>query len=255
MLVKMECPQCGAPLEMDETATHMFCMYCGTRIENLAQKVEISHTGTVVHKIDRTGEPNLYIKYTSVNPVIPMVLRIESTNQKSTIMSGQDLSFRLAPGHQRLIIKIGPKNYARDIYIPESNEPVNVYASWNRVSQITIDQPQPSTPVTGYTRQTPQAVQPAVQQIVQPVVQQPVVQQQVIQQTIVQQKPEKAHSTVLGIMGFILSLTMYLSPVGVILCILDLVQNKKGCKHGLARAGLVIGIIFSIALVYSVFKR
>ena len=96
VLVKMECPQCGAPLEMDESATHIFCKYCGTKIENIAQRVEISHSGTVVHKIDRTGEPNLYVKFTSVNPVIPRVLRIESTNQKSTIMSGQDLSFRLS---------------------------------------------------------------------------------------------------------------------------------------------------------------
>ena len=103
MLMTMVCPQCGAQLQMDESEKFMFCSHCGTRIENIAQKVEIkqdinvNYGGTVIHKQDRSGEPNLYISYSSTDTRVPMVIRLVSTNQKSTFISGQKLSFRLAP--------------------------------------------------------------------------------------------------------------------------------------------------------------
>ncbi len=57
--------------------------------------------------------------------------------------------------------------------------------------------------------------------------------------------------SVLGIIAFILSLTGYGSFIGVPLAIVDLVRQKKDeeHKHGLAIAGLVIGIVMLLVLV------
>lgn len=42
MLITMKCPSCGSNLEVDATREFMFCQYCGTKIMNAAEKVEIS---------------------------------------------------------------------------------------------------------------------------------------------------------------------------------------------------------------------
>ncbi|MBQ8572352.1 MAG: zinc ribbon domain-containing protein [Ruminococcus sp.] len=47
MLVTMKCPSCGANLEIDNTREFMFCQYCGTKIANIAEKVEVSGTVTL----------------------------------------------------------------------------------------------------------------------------------------------------------------------------------------------------------------
>lgn len=62
--------------------------------------------------------------------------------------------------------------------------------------------------------------------------------------------------SVLGIIAFILSLTGYGSFIGVPLAIVDLVRQKKDVehKHGLAIAGLVIGIVMLLVLVPGLFR-
>ena len=238
MLMKMICPQCGAQLEMDVTDSFMYCKYCGTRIENVAQKIEIkqdvnvNYGGTVIHKHDRSGEPNLYISYTSVNPQVSMVIRLVSTNQKTTVISGQKLSFRLLPGNHVIVLKIGKINYNRTVYIPENNEPVNIYASWNGRAQITIDQPQPETQVNT----TPIASLKTVGV-----------------NTVNDQN--SMHHTVLGIVGFIFSVLMITAPVGMVLCLIDLIKKEPGKKKGLSIAGLVVGVVVVFALIISLFTK
>ena len=54
MLVKMTCPQCGASLDMDDSKEFMFCQFCGTKIANLAEKVDVTLSGSVA--IDESGK-------------------------------------------------------------------------------------------------------------------------------------------------------------------------------------------------------
>ena len=84
---------------------------------------------------------NLYITYNTINSNVGMVTRIVSDGTKHTYSNGQTFAFRLAPGCQTIILKIGKKNYSRDIVIHPSNSPVRIYASYNGRAQISIDQP------------------------------------------------------------------------------------------------------------------
>lgn len=54
MLVKMVCPQCGANLEMEDDRDVMFCTFCGTKIANVAEKVNVNLSGKV--EIDESGK-------------------------------------------------------------------------------------------------------------------------------------------------------------------------------------------------------
>lgn len=42
MLVTMKCPSCAADLQIDDSRDFMFCQYCGTKIANLAERVQVS---------------------------------------------------------------------------------------------------------------------------------------------------------------------------------------------------------------------
>lgn len=54
MLVKMTCPQCGASLDMDDSKEFMFCQFCGTKIANITEKVDVTLSGSVA--IDESGK-------------------------------------------------------------------------------------------------------------------------------------------------------------------------------------------------------
>lgn len=54
MMVVLTCPNCNAQMEIEENRQFVFCQYCGTKIANLAQKVELS--GQV--NLDRSSEIN-----------------------------------------------------------------------------------------------------------------------------------------------------------------------------------------------------
>ena len=145
MLFNMKCPSCGATMQFDSSRAFMFCTYCGSKVANIAEQININQqlnvSGTVVHVQDRSSDPNLYISYNTNNPSVNMVTRIVSTGVKNTYVNGQTLSFHLAPGRQTIVLKIGKKNYNREIVIPSNNAPVRIYASFNGRAQISIDQP------------------------------------------------------------------------------------------------------------------
>ena len=89
----------------------------------------------------RSDEPNLYISFNTTDPSVGMVTRIVSTGVKNTYINGQTLSFHLAQGSQTIVLKIGSRNYNRNIVIPPDHSPVRIYASYNGRAHITIDQP------------------------------------------------------------------------------------------------------------------
>ena len=146
MIYKMICPQCSAPLEMEDTKEFMFCRFCGTKIANLAQRVEINQqvnvSGTVVHVTDRTNEPNLIISYSSANPAVQMQVTIQCIGiKKALLMNGQNMSFRLPDGINIIAVKIGKINYKREVVINSAKGPVRFYASWAGHAHINIDAP------------------------------------------------------------------------------------------------------------------
>lgn len=152
MLVKMVCPQCGASLEADDTREFLFCNYCGTQIMNAAQRYEVTQNvnvgGTVVHRYDNAGKPNLIVNFTSTHPAVGLKMRFVYNKQLSYLLNGQTMSFHMPYGQQSIVLKIGKINYNRTVYFPEDNAPVTIYASWNKRAHITIDQPpyQPPAP-------------------------------------------------------------------------------------------------------------
>lgn len=59
---------------------------------------------------------------------------------------------------------------------------------------------------------------------------------------------QKTTNSWMGILAFILAFFGFTSPVAIILGILDIVL-KKGRRHALAIWGIILGVVFSIALI------
>lgn len=243
MLFNMKCPSCGAIMQFDDTKETMFCPYCGGKVTNVAEQVNINQnlnvSGTVMHVQDRSNDPNLYISYNTNNPAVGMVTRIVTTGVKNTYVNGQTQSYHLNQGPHTVVLKIGKRNYNRNIVIPPDNSPVRIYASFNGHAQIAIDQPnvpivQNSVPVGA---QTPTSVQSqtsaAPQAHVQPV-----------------QNPGKPKSP-LSILSFVLSLTYYLSWAGAGLGAVEtfVLDKKKEKNHVFSYIAIGIGSFLTLALI------
>ena len=136
-----QCSKCGTKFDQSKKSEGFrFCSYCGGPIIIVTERVQANGArGSNVR--DTSNDPNLYISYTSINADVLMVTRIVSTGVKHTYVNGQEQPFRLAQGPQQIILKIGRKNYSRDIIIHPSNSPVRIYAAYNGRAQISIDQP------------------------------------------------------------------------------------------------------------------
>ena len=126
----MMCPNCRAKMQFDESRDIGFCPYCGGKV---------SRGFSYVQNIP--DQPNVFISFSSINPAVGMVTRIVSTGVKNTYVNGQTISFHLAPGPQNIVLKIGRKNYGRNIVVPSDNTPVRIYASYDGRARIAIDQP------------------------------------------------------------------------------------------------------------------
>lgn len=86
MLVVLSCPNCNAKMEIDAAREFIFCQYCGTRIANLTQRVDISGQVT----LDRRQEiSNLVVRamefesignYTKAAEYCTRILDMEPSN-------------------------------------------------------------------------------------------------------------------------------------------------------------------------------
>ena len=267
MLFDMKCPSCGATMKFDDSRDSMFCPYCGGRVTNLAEQVNINQninvSGTVVHVQDRSNEPNLYISYNTNNPGVGMVTRIVTTGVKNTYVNGQTLTYHLNQGSHTIILKIGKKNYSRNIVIPQDNSPVRIYASFNGRAQISIDQPNASPiPATVQASVHVPASAPVVQQPIQvnqqtPVAQQPVQAQSTVAQTSIPQVQTQTRApgkpkAPLSILAFILSLTFYLSWAGAALGTVEVfvLDKKKEKNHIFSYIAMGIGTFFTLCMLF-----
>ena len=131
MYIKTVCPQCGAMDDMDDSREFQFCRYCGTQV-NIRSAACAGQAVSTGANTDPNGEqPNLTIQYYSINPGVTMIVRFLFSGQVQYFVSGQSFSFRLPFGTHRLTLQIGRKNYARDIFLPDNNGTVSIYASWD----------------------------------------------------------------------------------------------------------------------------
>lgn len=230
MLFNMKCPSCGATMQFDDTKDSMFCPYCGGKVSNVAEQVNINQqvnvSGTVIHVQDRSNDPNLYISYNTNNPAVGMVSRIVTTGVKGTYVNGQTQSFHLNQGPHTIVLKIGKRNYNRNIVIPPDNQPVRIYASFNGHAQISIDQPNVAPSVgAGNGQATP----------IQPSTPQPV------------GKPKAP----LSILAFVLSLTVYLSWAGAGLGAVEtfVLDKEKEKNHIFSYLAMGIGAFLTFFLL------
>ena len=219
MLVQMTCPNCGANMEVDDSRENVYCTYCGTKIANMEERVHVEQnvnvSGTVVHKIDRSNEPTLYISYASVNRGVILVTRIVGRSGKYKLISGQALPMHLEPGAYAVILKIGKKNYKRNIYIPDDRTPVRITAGYDGRAQIAIDQP-------AYTPKESDKIQGA-----------------------------KAPNSGLSKAAFVCAVTIIPFFVAFPLAIVDLLKRKEGERHGLSIAALAIASVLLITAIIS----
>ena len=223
MLVKLICPQCGGKMEVDENQEKAFCSFCGAELVNLTQKIDISQTvnvtGTVVTKADRSHEPNLIIDFSCEEPDGRMIISFDNTKMKRVINNGQTASMRLPLGHCVAEMDLAGRSYKRDLWIVE-DAPVRINASAFGRREIVIEQPP-------YEEPKPQNQEAVAQK---PTVQEPT------------RRP-----LALSIVAFVLSLTFYASPVGLILGIISLVKSKQRIRV-FAILAIVFGAVLSLIL-------
>ncbi len=246
-LVVLRCPSCGAELSVAEEKNVFFCQYCGTRIENIAERHEYTHNVNVNQNInmnvtmDHSNEPNLVVHYTSSNPRVYLVIRVVSTGQKAVYMNGQTATYHLKPGYQTIVLKIGKINYNRRVFIDPTKGPVTINAGFLNRAQISIDQPPYSdADVAKY------APQRAAVQNGQSVNSAPV------QSTTYTNTPSGLRMSGLAIAGFVLSLTFFLGPVGLVMGIIDLAMKNPEKRHGLAIPAIIIGGLATVFIFMSI---
>ena len=241
MLVQMVCPGCGAKLEFDDDHKTMFCQYCGNKIANIDQNININENVTITHKKDISSEPNLHITYASTSPEIIMVTRIVSSGQKSIFTNGQSASYYLPHGEQVVVLKIGKRNYNRKIYLPEDNSPVTIRASFTGRANIEINQPpyeKPATPTNTAGVSTPNASTNST-----------------TTNTTFSKPASKTNLanpvSPLSIVAFVFSLTFYFSFVGIGLGVWDLKRNDNDHHHIFSYIAIAVGSCLTLLTILS----
>ena len=133
-------------MNMDDAREFMFCPYCGTKVVNVPQKVEINQniyvSGANTQRSgysDYSNKANLIIDYASTDQTVPMIVALNCIRQKITLISGQEMAFFLPEGEQIVVLKVGWRSYKRKVCIVNGNHPVRIHASWTGVAQIIMD--------------------------------------------------------------------------------------------------------------------
>ena len=145
MIIRMQCPNCGAAVDFDDTRELMFCTYCGTKIVNASARSPFHvspdlNTADIVPYVQPAGiGPNLYIEYTTLRPQYNLL--VQHKRDRWFFAPGEQQCFTLEPGKHVLRFRI--TDHARDkvIVIPQDNTPVRIKVDYARRVSIYIDQP------------------------------------------------------------------------------------------------------------------
>lgn len=217
--------------------------------------------------------PNLIIHYSATQPSVAMVTRIVANGRKDVYYTGQTIEYTVFPGYHQLIMKIGSKNYSRNIVVPGDGTALHVYGAWDGRAQISIGQPyvvqcmypippniqahvQSHTMRVDASMMTVRAMQqngitqPAQQPMTQPA-QQSMAQPQptyasVPQPTVtISKEPDTREFSPVPIIALVLSLSFIFSIIGVIMGCITL-SMKKIKLRGMGIAAIPVGIIFTL---------
>ena len=140
MLIKLVCPNCGAPMDVDDSKSVIFCSNCGTKMLNQQEVVQIQQHVVVEHKTEKDPH-TLIVNYTASDMNVKLVVLVRAVRRKDVLISGQTMKYILAPGQYVIVLKIGKINYNRTIVVPKDGTPVEIHASWAGRANISIDQP------------------------------------------------------------------------------------------------------------------
>lgn len=254
MYTPMYCPQCSAPLEIDETKEYITCSYCGAKLKKTQPENQTinyntnNYTNNYIryNYHNNKNKPNLFISFSSTSEKVGMVVRVVDTNDKRYYISGQRMSYKLFRGEHIIVLKIGKKNYNRRVFIIDGSKPVRIYASWNGRAHISIDQP-PYYPDYHKTNSNNQKLtnNPNGSNNFNSL------NYSQTNTAPVYNTSKQKRKTWYSILGFVCSLTFVLCFPAFILCLIDLIINEKDKSYGLSIAGIVISGITIIALVLS----
>ena len=224
MLQKLICPQCGGQMELDDSCDKAICPYCGSEVANMAQKVEVKHSGTVVTKADRSNEPNLIIDFSCEEPDGRMIITFNNTKMKRVINNGQTVSMKLPLGHCVAEMDLAGRSYKRELWIVE-DAPVRINASAFGRREIVIEQPDYKLP-DGTVAQAP------------------------TQNNVPSGPRVKPHP--FSVVGFICALTVVGGILGVVFGILGVIKSKNEKPKALAIVAIILGAIFTIGLIAAI---
>ncbi len=164
MLIKMECTQCGALLDVDDSKEHFFCTYCGNKIVNLPRE-RITKSQTV-HVVQRVGGDAtnpfpvnnniryLVISYGTVDSSIGLQVIINETRQTIYVARDEVQYLALPVGEYDIQVLFGRRGYSRVLRMPENNVAIQMdcyHGSPNRINIFSI-------PIGKYMAMTGKAV-------------------------------------------------------------------------------------------------
>lgn len=175
-MVVLTCPNCSAGLEIEENRQFAFCQYCGTRVSNITNSIEINRSFEIENLLIRAMEfeqignyeraqeyctrildmdpsnikareierrlptysagPNVFIFYNSVHDD-RFKLRVTLDGRNwSTLSKGESLPLKLPQGKHRIYFS-GTKSYTYDLVIYDTRKPIRIiYTAEKRKNHI-----------------------------------------------------------------------------------------------------------------------
>ena len=147
MLIKTQCPNCGALLDVDIDQPVFFCMHCGTRIDYAANNTNDFQNSSritedrdiVIQEQNTYIYPNLIVTYTTAEKFLTLL--VSFNGQSFPLTDGATREFYLPMGKTVVNFKLR-KSWNRNIFIGRDNLPVNVHVVVGKSVKIYIEQPQ-----------------------------------------------------------------------------------------------------------------
>lgn len=94
MIISAKCPNCGATMNVDSSREVFFCSYCGTKMYNVKERIEVSGgvsidtTNQIANMLRRAVDFEQRLEYDQAFEYYNKVLDIDSTN--ATARQGYD---------------------------------------------------------------------------------------------------------------------------------------------------------------------
>ena len=96
-MTTLTCPNCGAQLDIEEKRQFAFCQYCGTKVYNITNSVELNRSAEIYNLIARAREFELKGDYIRMEEYCSRILDIDSNNEDARAMERRIPSFSNSP--------------------------------------------------------------------------------------------------------------------------------------------------------------